>query len=74
MIGCKIVQGMKEYDLSKIKQLVKRSGRTVKWYSNFVGVTPTHLSGVLSGSRPYSVSVMKLMAMALSVPEKEIFK
>jgi transcriptional regulator with XRE-family HTH domain len=49
-----------------------KSGRTIAWIAEYIGITASHLREVLNGSRPPSLPVVKLLALALECSEAEL--
>lgn len=56
-----------------LKQLIDKSGRTRKWLASQIRVEPETITHYLSGNRQPSAAVIKLLSMALEVPETEIW-
>jgi len=63
-----------DWDIEKIRSKMKDSGRSLTWYAKFIGISRGHMSSLLCGHRAASLQVMKLIAVALEVPENEIRK
>ena len=55
------------------RRLKKEQGRETKWLADRCGVGPESMRFYLTGTRNPSLSVVKLMAIALGVDEKELW-
>jgi transcriptional regulator with XRE-family HTH domain len=58
-----------QFNREQLEQVKKAQGRETKWLAEQCGIKRDTLSSYLAGRKNPSRAVVKLMALALSVPE-----
>lgn len=64
---------MKVFNFVKAKAVLKSQGRSIKWLADQCGLTPVSMSFILGG-KSTKIGTVKLIAIALDVPEQELYK
>lgn len=57
---------------NRVKELLEEQGRTRKWLARACGLEPLSLNHILAGRRQPGLPVLKLMAIAFNISEREL--
>lgn len=58
-----------QWQKSRARDLLKEEGRSQRWLADKVGSTPAYISHLLTGVKNPSLTMLKLMAIALETTE-----
>jgi transcriptional regulator with XRE-family HTH domain len=63
-----------KFDRQRVRQLIEDRDLRVYWLADRCDVSPEYMSQVLTGKRKPSLSLVRLMAYVLEVPEDAVTK